>query len=293
MGLLIGGSDEDLCNIRSCVKPYKYWLGCLVVVVKSQQIVMSPTLPQVNLAKPIKHTFIEHGTRPTSESKLPNYHDNVRDTRPLCRGGCIAPLAPIWRARLGCSASALREGTSTQQNWAFLPPCMQFWFLVQHCFIMDPLSVAASVAGLVSLAGQLVPALYNLGSAVKEANKDAQAAATEVASMSVVLQGLQTYIMGRTKANPQRLRLITVEHITASLTACVFTYSELDAVLKALHVDSGLKARDRAVWFMKRESVQNLVSRLQNHKMSFTCMLNILQWRVKASHPRALLTFIE
>lgn len=107
--------------------------------------------------------------------------------------------------------------------------------------------MAASVAGLVSLAGQLVPALYNLGSTVKEANKDAQAAATEVASMSVVLQGLQTYIIGRTRANPQRLRLITVEHITASLTACVFTYSELDAVLKALHVDSGLKAWDRAV----------------------------------------------
>ena len=105
-----------------------------------------------------------------------------------------------------------------------------------------------------------------------------QAAATEVASMSIVLQGLQTYIIGRTRANPQRLRLITVEHITASLTACVFTYSELDSVLKALRVDSGLKAWDRAVWFMKRESVQNLVTRLQNHKMSFTCMLNILQW---------------
>lgn len=120
---------------------------------------------------------------------------------------------------------------------------------------MDPLSVASSVAGLVSLAGQLVPASYNLGSAVKEANNDAQAAATEVASMSVVLQGLQTYIIGRTRANPHRLRLITVEHITASLTACVFTYSELDAVLKALHVDSGLKAWDRVVWFMKRESV--------------------------------------
>ena len=52
---------------------------------------------------------------------------------------------------------------------------------------MDPLSVAASVAGLVSLAGQLVPALYNLGSTLKEANKDAQAAAAEVAGMSVVL----------------------------------------------------------------------------------------------------------
>lgn len=143
---------------------------------------------------------------------------------------------------------------------------------------MDPLSVAASVAGLVSLAGQLVPALYNLGSAVKEASKDAQAAAAEVAGMSVVLQGLQTYIIGRQRANPQRLRLITVEHITASLTACVLTYSELDEVLKALHADSGLKAWDRAVWFMKRDGIQNLIVRIQNHKSTFSCMLNILQW---------------
>jgi hypothetical protein len=88
---------------------------------------------------------------------------------------------------------------------------------------MDPLSVAASVVGLISLANQLAPALLNLGSAVKEAKNDAQAAAAEVAGMSIVLQGLQAYIMGRSRANPQRLRLITVEHITASLTACGFT----------------------------------------------------------------------
>lgn len=152
------------------------------------------------------------------------------------------------------------------------------WLFFPDSDNMDPLSVAASVAGLVSLAGQLVPALYNLGSAVKEANRDAQAAATEVAGMSVVLQGLQGYIIGRERANPRRLQLITVEHITASLTACVFTYSELDAALHALHADSGLKAWDRAVWFVKRDSIQALILRIQNHKMTFSCMLNILQW---------------
>lgn len=53
---------------------------------------------------------------------------------------------------------------------------------------MDPLSVAASVAGLVRVTSQLVPALYNLGLTLKEADADAQAAATEVAAMSIVLQ---------------------------------------------------------------------------------------------------------
>lgn len=143
---------------------------------------------------------------------------------------------------------------------------------------MDPLSVAASVAGLIQLTSKLVPALYNLGLAITEANKDAQAAATEVAGMSVVLQGLQTYILGRLHANPERLRLITVEQITASLTACVLTYSELDETLQALHADSGLKVWERAVWSIKRDSIQKLVTSIQNHKMTFACMLNILQW---------------
>jgi hypothetical protein len=90
---------------------------------------------------------------------------------------------------------------------------------------MDLLSVAASVAGPVSLAGQLVPTLYNLGLTVKEV-----------------------------------------------------IYSELDAVLKDLHADTGLKAWDRAIWFIKRDSIQDLVLKIQNHKLTFSCMLNILQW---------------
>jgi hypothetical protein len=143
---------------------------------------------------------------------------------------------------------------------------------------MDPLSVATSVAGLVRVTAMLVPSLYNLGSTIKEANKDAQAAAAEIAGMSIVLQGLQAYIIGRAHATPQRLCLISVEHITASLTACVLTYSELDKVLNALHVGSGLSAWDRTKWMIKRDSVQELVVRIQNHKSTFTCMLTILQW---------------
>jgi hypothetical protein len=138
--------------------------------------------------------------------------------------------------------------------------------------------VNASVAGLISQAGQLVPALYDLGSVVREADKDAQSAAVEVAGMSVVLQGLQKYITGRSRANPQRLRLITVEHITASLTACVFTYSELDEVLKTLNADTGLKPLNQTDRLTKRDSIQSLVLRMQSHKLTFTCMLNILQW---------------
>lgn len=147
---------------------------------------------------------------------------------------------------------------------------------------MDPLSVAASVAGLISLAGQLVPALYNLGTSVNEASKDAQAAVTEVSGMSIVLQALEKYVAGRSIIRADRLRLITVEHISASLTACVLTYDELDLLLKDLHIESGFRTLEKAVWMLKREKVAELVKRIQNHKLTFTCMLNIIQWYVSA-----------
>lgn len=143
---------------------------------------------------------------------------------------------------------------------------------------MDPLSVAASVVGLISAGAQLVPMFYNLGSAIKDAPHHAQVAVSELGDITILLIQLQKYIDGRAQASIQRLNLITVEHITASLTDCVITFSELDAVLKSMHVDQGLKAWDRAMWFMKKDEVGSLISRLQNHKSSFTLMLNIIQW---------------
>ena len=97
----------------------------------------------------------------------------------------------------------------------------------------------------------------------------------------MVLRQLQNYIDGTTHVSIQRLSLIQVEHVTVTLTECVMTYSELDALLKALHVDQGsLKVWDRAMWLLKKEDIERLVGRLQNHKSTLGLMLQIIQWWV-------------
>lgn len=144
----------------------------------------------------------------------------------------------------------------------------------------DPLSVTAGVLGILGVSAQLIQTLYQLGSNIKDARKDADAVAKEVSGISIIIQSLQTYVFGRQKASPQRLQLITLEQIIATVTECVFTYDELGETLKSLHVDSGMKVWDRAIWVLKKDKVGNLNLRLQSHKATFSTMLNILQWRV-------------
>lgn len=143
---------------------------------------------------------------------------------------------------------------------------------------MDGLSIAASVIGLITAAGQMTTLLYKLGSDIKDAHHIAKKVVSELTDTTTALTQLKKYLDGRAKASAQRRSLISVEHITASITSCLLTFSELDALLKSLHVDTGMGAADRAAWVLKKEKVKDLLVRLQNHKATLSLMLNIMQW---------------
>ncbi|KAK5676340.1 GTPase activating protein (GAP) for Rho1p [Elasticomyces elasticus] len=141
----------------------------------------------------------------------------------------------------------------------------------------EPITVAASVAGLISSASTMIPILYNVGTSIRDAPQLTKEVAGELANITVVLQQLFAYISGKARASIERLNLITVEHITATLTDCVVTYSDLDEVLKSLRVDTGMRAWDRGMWYIKKGRIGEIVQKLQNHKASLGLMLNILQ----------------
>lgn len=143
---------------------------------------------------------------------------------------------------------------------------------------MEPLSIAGSIVGLLAAGAQLVPKFYNLASAFGGATEDAKAAAFELSDLEIVLTQLQQYLNGAAYASTQRLHLISLEHVKATLTQCVKTYSQLNSALLAIRVDCGLKPLDRAIWLLRKDEVAHLVTRLQNHKSTFGLILGILQW---------------
>jgi hypothetical protein len=143
---------------------------------------------------------------------------------------------------------------------------------------MEPLSIAGSIVGLLYAGAQLVPKFFSLASTIRDAAEHAEAAALELSDLEIVLTELQKYIDGTAYASTQRRHLITLEHVKATLTQCVKTYSQLHSVLKGLRVEQGFKPLDQAIWLLRKDDVTQLVARLQNHKSTFGLILGILQW---------------
>ena len=143
---------------------------------------------------------------------------------------------------------------------------------------MDPLSVAASVAGLILAAGKMTSLLTKM-TALSDAPNSAQAVLTEMVDMSAALGQIRTVLDGASNIPVEGRRFILLEHVVATLTGCVTTYSELEGIIDSVQID-GMNTFDRVRWSEKETSVQDIVRRMQNQKSSLILMLSILQWWV-------------
>jgi hypothetical protein len=144
-------------------------------------------------------------------------------------------------------------------------------------FAMDPLSVAASIAGLLSAAGKMAQLLKGL-TALADAPGSAKAALTEMNAMTGALQHLSEYLNGALRVPAGREQLVLLEHVAATLMGCVTTYDELEAIIDNVHGTTEMGAIDRLKWTLKETEIKDIIQRIQNHKISLTLMLSILQW---------------
>ncbi|KAI9694371.1 MAG: hypothetical protein M1820_008971 [Bogoriella megaspora] len=142
---------------------------------------------------------------------------------------------------------------------------------------MDPLSVGASVVGLLSAGAKLSASLHSIICNVLDAPSLAQNVLQEVGDIAASLARIQIYLNGQAQADPERGSLILIEHILTTLTGCVTTYSELQCLLDSLNSGENMKIFDKLKWARLKGRISILVQRLQNHKSSLTLMLTILQ----------------
>jgi hypothetical protein len=110
---------------------------------------------------------------------------------------------------------------------------------------MDPLSVAASVFGLLGAGAKISSLLFTVVSNVRDAPSSAQNLLWEMTDISTALSLLQAYLDGRTQPPSERGALILLEHVLATLTGCVTTYSDLQAVLNDLKLGPDMGAFDK------------------------------------------------
>jgi hypothetical protein len=145
---------------------------------------------------------------------------------------------------------------------------------------MDPLSILASVVGLLTAAGKVSSILTTISSNIKEAPQHVDDMLSEVNDLKISLSALHKFLLGIALAPRRRMALIQLDQLIATLTESVLTFSELEALLTPFAASSEISITKCAKWAWKEETVSRIMQRLQRHKLSLCLMLNIVQWYI-------------
>ena len=143
---------------------------------------------------------------------------------------------------------------------------------------MDPLSITASIVGLLAAAGKITDVLATCIRNTQDAPKLADAILQEVSDLHPALRQLQGFL-GGTRAGPiRRTGLIMVEQVVATLTCCVMTFSELEETVSSLDPNPSGRLWPKMAWAKQEATLTKLLSRLQSSKSSLNLMLAALSW---------------
>lgn len=146
---------------------------------------------------------------------------------------------------------------------------------------MDPLSVSASIAGLLSAAGTISKVLGPYIAAAQDVPKIAAQVSAEVHEATIVLSALDKLARNMTSVSVQRAALVSIDQVVAVLTNGVLVFSDLEASVGRLPLGESSFMRmgiwSRLQWARKEAEFTVLLSRLQGFKSSASLILNILQ----------------
>ncbi|KAF5599874.1 CAMK CAMKL KIN4 kinase [Fusarium pseudoanthophilum] len=142
---------------------------------------------------------------------------------------------------------------------------------------MDPLSVSASVVGLLGAGAKITSCLWTFAANARDAPQLARHLVVEVADITAALGSLQVYVCGQAHAPGERGALILLEHVLTTLTGCVTTFSDLQSLMDQLNLSPDMGTIDKMKWARQESNIAAIVQRLQNHKSSLTLMLTVLQ----------------
>lgn len=145
---------------------------------------------------------------------------------------------------------------------------------------MDPISVSASILGLLGAAANVTAVLTNFARGVKDAPRLARRVITEVEDLKLCLQRLQEFVVSDRSTSRSRKAMIMVDQLCVVLTSCVMTFSELEDALEGLKPRNSMLLGNRLRWIAKEQTISRLLQRLQSSKLSLNLVLTTLTWSV-------------
>ena len=141
---------------------------------------------------------------------------------------------------------------------------------------MDPLSITASIVGLLAAAGKIYTLLEAI-STIKDSPTTITDAQNEVRHTEIALRSMQRLLEKVEVANARR-ELIQVDELRITLADAMLVFSEFESMLLLLANLS--KFRVTISWQRHAKKIDEYLVRIGRYKMSLTFMLSILQWWV-------------
>lgn len=115
----------------------------------------------------------------------------------------------------------------------YLPRIVFPHHLISQCFchkMADPLSITASIVGIVAAASKVLSLLGD----ITDAPRSIVDLLNEVYDLRLIFCNLQSFIDRTRRFDPSRLALIQLGDLVAILTRTVITFSELESIVRPL-----------------------------------------------------------
>jgi hypothetical protein len=139
---------------------------------------------------------------------------------------------------------------------------------------MEPLSIAASITGILTPAVRVSSLLMQ----IKDAPTTLTAVLTEVNHMRIIFTALQKFLDRAARVARPRAALIQLEDVVVILTQMVLVFSELEMLIAPLPARDSLSGWRRLNWSRQEAGILRLINQLQRHKISLLLLLQIIQW---------------
>jgi hypothetical protein len=145
---------------------------------------------------------------------------------------------------------------------------------------MEPLSVAASIVGILSAAAKVVEIVQPFITSMKDAPKLALTVYSEVNRVLVILNSLKLFLESIYATSSSRGSLVEIDHLRVLFTDGVLLFSDLETLLAPLEplANGRIQAHQRLLWLTKKAAIDALMLRVEHFLTALSALLNIFQW---------------
>ncbi|KAL8995921.1 MAG: hypothetical protein Q9169_004457 [Polycauliona sp. 2 TL-2023] len=126
--------------------------------------------------------------------------------------------------------------------------------------VMEPLSIAASVIGILSVTAKLATGLTELVERGKNVPDSMHYLVSELNDLRGCLLQLQPFLRDTQRTFPSRSAMISLDQVVIINTSCVLTLSELDKFVASFQERQSLSRMDRLRWLRNESRIELMTS---------------------------------